>query len=86
MTSKAMLRLQEASRGMSRTEGLAKLVVAMLFVPVPILVGGLGGFWLDYYRFKTLPLLLIVGTLLGTATSFLGVCGIIVYGHKGGTR
>ncbi len=86
MAIKSIERLQQAAHGMSRAEGMLKLVIVIVFVPLPILAGGLCGFWLDYYHFNTLPLLLIVGTLLGTFTSFLGVCGIIVYGHKGGIR
>ncbi len=76
--------MQEAARGTSRAEGMVKLAIAVLFVPIPILVGGVGGFWLDYYRLHSLPLLVIVGTLLGTLASFIGVCGIIIYGHSEG--
>ncbi len=86
MANKIIQGVQQAARGMSLTEGLLKLAIAMFFIPLPILAGGLGGFWLDYYRLNTLPLLLVVGTLLGTIVSFLGVCGIIIFSHKGGIR
>ena len=67
---------------LSPLEGLVKLVITMLFVPIPILVFALGGFWLDYYKFDTLPLFLAVGAILGTLIAFLGICLIIIYGHK----
>lgn len=82
MIKMTISRLQAVSRDMSTREGLVKLVITMLFVPVPILVLTLGGFWLDYYKFDTVPLLSIVGVILGTLFAFLGVSRIIVYGHK----
>ncbi len=78
--------MHEAARATSLSEGLVKLAIAVLFVPLPILAGGLGGFWLDYYKLNTLPLLVIAGTLLGTLTSLAGVYGIIIFSHRGGTR
>ncbi len=81
MANKIIERVKQAARGMSLAEGLLKLGVAILFVPLPILAGGLGGFWLDYYKLNTLPLLVIVGTILGTLASLLGGCGIIIYKH-----
>ncbi len=81
-----MARLQEAAAGTSRLEATMKLGLSIFFVPLPILMGGLGGFWLDHYKFNTLPLLVIVGTLLGTVASFAGVCAIITYGHRGETE
>lgn len=77
-------KLQQAARDTSPAAAAVKLVITILFVPLPILAGSLTGFWLDYYRLNTLPLLLVVGTLLGTSISFMGVYGIIVY--RGGTR
>lgn len=68
----------------SPSEGLKKLVLVMLFVPVPILILTGGGFWLDYYKLNTLPLFLALGAVLGTFVAFVGVCRIITYGHKGG--
>lgn len=67
---------------MSPREGLVKLVITMLFVPIPILVFALGGFWLDCYQLGTLPLFFAVGAILGTLIAFLGICRIIIYGHK----
>ncbi|MDO8568781.1 MAG: AtpZ/AtpI family protein [Dehalococcoidales bacterium] len=84
MAIKQIQRLQQVARNMSRTEGMTKLAISVMFVPLPILAGGIIGFWLDYSRLHTMPLLVITGTLLGTLTSFLGVYGIIVFGHKGG--
>lgn len=72
-----------ASVDMSTSEGLKKLALGVLFVPVPILILTGGGFWLDYYKLNTLPLFLAVGVVLGTFVAFVGVCRIITYGHKG---
>jgi len=67
---------------MSPREGAVKLVITMLFVPIPILVFTLGGFWLDYYQLDTSPILTAIGAVLGTLIAFLGICRIIIYGHK----
>ena len=67
---------------MSFSEGLIKLVIIMLFVPLPILGATLGGFWLDYHKLRTLPLFSALGAALGMLMSFMGVYQIIVYGHK----
>ena len=75
-------KLHQVSTDMSLSEGLIKLVIIMLFVPIPILVGAIGGFWLDYYKLNTLPLLTVAGTILGTLIAFGGVCQIIIYRHK----
>lgn len=77
-----MRKLHKASTEMSVSEGLRKLAITMLFVPIPILATTLGGFWLDYYKLDTLPLLTAAGAVLGTFVAFMGVYGIIVYGHK----
>jgi len=73
---------QVAHTDLSPSEGVVKFVITMLFVPIPILVFTLGGFWLDYYKFDTLPLFFAVGAFLGTFVAFLGICRIIIYGHK----
>ncbi len=78
--------IHHAALNMTQTEGNIKLLVTMAFVPLPIVAGALGGFWLDRYQFHTLPLFSITGTLAGTVAAFLGVCAIITYGHRGGTR
>lgn len=78
-----MKKLHQVSRvDMSPREGLVKLVITMLFVPIPILVFALGGFWLDYYQLDTSPILTAIGAILGTLIAFLGICRIIIYGHK----
>lgn len=76
-----MKRLHKAAREMTIREGLRKLVISMLFVPVPILALTLAGLWLDYYKLNTTPLFLALGATLGTFISFVGVCKIIAYGH-----
>jgi F0F1-type ATP synthase assembly protein I len=73
--------LNKAAREMTVREGFLKLVISMLFVPVPIVALTLGGFWLDYYELNTTPLFLALGVVLGTSISFVGVCKIITYGH-----
>jgi len=67
---------------MSRSEGLIKLVITMFFVPLPVLAFAAVGFWLDYYRFDTLPLLTAAGAVLGTFVALIAVYRIIVHGHK----
>lgn len=86
MTTVFIERLQKASREMSGPEGLMKLVFVVFVVPVPILALALSGFWLDYYRFGTLPILTTVGAVLGTLLSFIAVYRIIVCGHTGGQK
>ena len=64
-------------------EALAKLaIVVTVVVPVPIVVLALAGFWLDYYKLSTLPLLTALGIVIGTAVAFFGVVQTIVFGHK----
>jgi len=79
---KLMENLHQAAYSMSYPEVLIKLVITIFFVPLPILALTLGGFWLDYYKLNTLPLLTAVGAVLGTLIAFMGVRQIIVYGHK----
>ena len=67
---------------MALSEGLLKLVLTMVLVPIPILVAALTGFWLDYYKFDTLPLLTIGGAILGTVIAFAGVYRIIIYNRN----
>jgi len=80
-----MKKLHQVSQiDMSPSEGLVKMVITMLFIPIPILVFALGGFWLDYYKLDTLPILTAIGAALGTFIAFIGICRIIIYGHKEG--
>jgi hypothetical protein len=73
--------LHRAAREMTIGEGLQKLVISMVFVPVPIVALTPGGFWLDYHELNATPLFLALGAVLGTFISFIGVCKIIAYGH-----
>ncbi|MFC2067077.1 AtpZ/AtpI family protein [Chloroflexota bacterium] len=75
-------RLHRAAHDMAISEGLLKLVLTMVFVPIPILIAALTGFWLDYYKLDTLPLLTIVGAVLGTFIAFMGVYRIIISRHN----
>ena len=66
-------------------EALAKLAIVLtIVVPLPIVVLALAGFWLDHYKLSTLPLLTIVGAVIGTVVAFIGVMQIIVFGHREG--
>jgi hypothetical protein len=73
--------LHKAAREMTIGEGLLKLVISMVFVPVPIVALTLAGLWLDYHELNTTPLFLALGAFLGTFISFVGVCKIIAHGH-----
>ena len=75
-------RLHQAINDMVLSGGLPKLALIMVFVPVPILIAALTGFWLDYYKCNTLPLLTITGAILGTGIAFMGVYRIIIYKHN----
>ena len=75
-------RLHQVAHEMAVSEGLLKLVLTMFLVPIPILVAALTGFWLDYYKLDTFPLLTIGGAILGTFIAFMGVYRIIIYNHK----
>ncbi|OGO23231.1 MAG: hypothetical protein A2144_09205 [Chloroflexi bacterium RBG_16_50_9] len=76
------MQLKNTSSGMTFSAGLVKLVITVFIVPVPILALALVGFWLDYYRFETLPILTIIGALLGTLLSFIAVYRIIMSAQR----
>jgi len=80
-------RIKEVAPYVTPAEALAKLVIILtIVVPVPIMALALGGFWLDYYRLDTFPILTVLGIVTGTLVSFLGVCKVITYGHKRETK
>lgn len=65
-----------------RWEGAARLVGLGWYVGICIVLGLLGGFWLDG-KFGTKPLLTIVGLVLGLALAVYGVYRMILPGIKG---
>jgi len=76
-------KLHQAASAMSTSEGLVKLVITIIFVPFPILAATLGGFWLDYFKLNTFPILTVGGAVLGSVLASIGVYQIIIYGHGG---
>jgi ATP synthase protein I len=46
------------------------------FIAISIILGVLGGRWLDY-KFNTKPILVIVGLILGIAVAFYGVYNML---------
>ena len=87
MLTKMLGEIKEVAPYVTPAEALVKLVIVLLFiVPVPIVALALGGFWLDYYRLNTLPILTVLGIVTGSLASFLGVCKVITYGHKRETK
>jgi hypothetical protein len=80
-------RLKQVAPYVRTGEALAKLAVVLtVVVPVPVTGLALVGFWLDYYKLSTFPLLTIAGIILGTFVAFIGVIQIIFFGHKEGGK
>lgn len=57
---------------MGRWEAALRFVGVGWFIGISILLGVLGGLWLDG-KFGTEPILVIVGLILGLAVAFYGV-------------
>ena len=72
-------RLEKASAEMTVAEALPKLLFVVIIVPVPILLLGLGGIFLNMPNL--IPLFIIFGTVVGTLVSAVLVYQIIVFGH-----
>ena len=62
---------------MSRWAAAFRLIGVGWYVGACIILGVLGGLWLDT-KFNTTPLLVIVGLLLGVITAFYGVYRMIL--------
>ena len=76
-------RVKQVAPHVTTGEALVKLAIVLtIAVPVPIVVCALAGFWLDYYKFSTLPLFTAIGVVIGTVVAFLGVVQTIVFGHQ----
>lgn len=69
---------------MSRWEAAFRLVGMGWYVGGCIVLGVLGGLWLDN-KFNTTPILVIVGLILGVVVAFYGVYRMILpnIGRKG---
>ena len=61
---------------MSRWAAALRLVGVGWFIGISILLGVLGGLWLDN-KFNTSPILVIVGLILGVVIAFYGVYRMI---------
>ena len=57
---------------MGRWEAALRFIWVGWFIGISILLGVLGGFWLDR-KFGTEPILVIAGLILGLAVAFYGV-------------
>jgi len=75
-------KLSQTSKEMTPEEAMVKLAIVVLFVPVPLLIFTLGGIWLDYYKFDTLPLFSVLGVVLGISFASLGVYKIVTHSHR----
>ena len=62
---------------MSRWAAALRLVGVGWYVGISILLGVLGGLWLDN-KFNTTPILVIVGLILGVTVAFYGVYRMIL--------
>jgi F0F1-type ATP synthase assembly protein I len=72
-----LLKARNVEVGMSRWAAALRLVGVGFFVVGSILMGVLGGRWLDT-RFNTEPLWILVGLFLGVAAAFYGVYRMLV--------
>ena len=62
---------------MSRWEAALTLVGVGWYIGICIILGVVGGLWLDN-KFNTKPILVIVGVLLGITVAFYGVYRMIL--------
>lgn len=60
------------SQGVSRWEAALRFIGVGWFIAISILLGVVGGLWLDN-KFGTRPILVIVGLIFGLAVAFYGV-------------
>jgi ATP synthase protein I len=62
---------------MGRWEAALRFIGVGWFVGISILLGVLGGLWLDS-KFGTKPILVIVGLILGLVVAFYGVYRLLL--------
>ena len=67
-----MLLVRDAEAGMFRWQAALRMIGVGWFIGISILLGVLGGLWLDN-KFSTKPLFVIVGLILGVIVAFYGV-------------
>ncbi len=73
---------------MSLQEFAVKIIVVTFFVvPGSLVLFTVGGIYIDKHILGTLPILTIIGAIVGTIVAFFSTCWLILYGHnkeKGG--
>lgn len=62
---------------MRRWEAALRFIGVGWFIGISILLGVLGGLWLDN-KFDTKPILVIVGLILGLVVAFYGVYRMLI--------
>ena len=67
-----MLLVRDVEAGMFRWQAALRLIGVGWFIGISILLGVLGGFWLDS-KYGTKPLWVIVGLVLGIVVAVYGV-------------
>ena len=72
-----MMLIKDIEAGMSRWQAALRLIGVGWFIGVSILLGVLGGLWLDS-KLGTKPILVIVGLIFGLIVAFYGVYRMIL--------
>ena len=72
-----MLLVRNVEAGMFRWQAALRLMGVGWFIGGCILLGVLGGLWLDS-KFNTSPILVIVGLIVGVGIAFYGVYRMIL--------
>lgn len=67
-----LLKVRNIGAGMSKWRAAMRLLGVGFYIGVCIVLGVVGGLWLDS-RLNTEPILVIVGLLLGVVVAFYGV-------------
>ena len=66
-----------AGHGMGRWEAALRFIGVGWFIAISILLGVLGGLWLDA-KLGTAPIMVIVGLILGLVVAFYGVYRMLI--------
>ena len=70
------------SVNISSREFVIKLSVVVFLVAFCIPTLALTGFWLDYYKFDTLPMFITIGAISSTILALVLTWRVIIYGHN----
>ena len=70
-------RIWYAGHGMGRWEAALRFIGVGWFIAISILLGVLGGLWLDA-KLGTAPIMVIVGLILGLVVAFYGVYRMLI--------